>query len=320
MAFLPQIETGGLTLEPYGSYYYGDELPPVEHGKLDVRHYRLLFGEEMKRAADLGGDAAEILDTTLIFSAWSVCCDMRMSPTLEPLRTVVALPQQADSDVLAQRIDILLVRAQTLLYGAALVGALRAVGFLVIHYLQGYEMRKEISTRVHKLGGELRLRIGRSAALADDGHAHLDLAQRMVLREDGDAQRVCDARTAVAYSGFLFLGAAVACAFEEPWCPFNINRLRREVEEHLPCVRYLPPDQQNVSEVVTAGLSELRKRYQHNSERFAELVAGGRRNDLDVYFSWGGWDEGDKPTPGTDVLYAALRDLREGWKSWPKIV
>ncbi|WP_351235371.1 hypothetical protein [Streptomyces sp. NPDC002133] len=305
MVYLPTIEVGGIGVN-IAAYHYGRVRVPVPSGKLDVGSYRLQFGEELLRATRLGGHDPEIVDATLLFAAWSVGCDQRLSPTIRPLRDATGLPLTAEPDALRQRITELTERAEVLLHGAALVSALRALGRLLTHYQYGHQVRPEVSTHVHTLISEHRLRAGRSSALADDAHAHLAAADRVP--QSGPL------RASLCERGSRWLAAALACAFDEPWSPFTAYRLERELKEHRSQLADLPAE----SALLDSALGELLHRNRENHDRFEELVSAGR-DDIFVYLIEK-WKQSTPPAPGTEMLYSQLQKLREAWPSWTSIV
>lgn len=256
----------------FASIYYGSARRGPD-GKADVGSDKLLYSGVLRDIAQLGGDHADIVDTTLFWVSYEALYEMRVSTTRQPLESLATLwAVEADDDFARRIVD----RARELMSGAALIGVLRAVGWSLAWQVTRYriEVIEQARAEFVRCGAVS----GLGSLTADDAHAQLHLAERLKPGNDG-------LQTALVSRGCLLLAAAHALTLLEPWQPFISNRLDAELQEHRQVIdRILPPDSDEVF-ALEQVVEEFGTHFAEQTKRFVDHPDQKRSGgDISSYF------------------------------------
>lgn len=295
----------------FASIYYGTDPPGGDSDKVDVGSRRYAMSEVLRDIAVLGGDTADIINTTLLFASASVCREMRLSVTVEP---ITGLAERSGTEFTDEFALALVERAAATMTGAALVGALRAIAYAG-SFRRPRPLRARISQRARDEVRRAGMVSGHASLVADDAHAHLWTAQNLVPPADEPRRTdVVQAQRLFAERGAWFLAAAFALAQLEPWNPFVRHRLFAELEEHRPAADLLPAEHRRPWQFVERAADQLDARWATATDAWRALVEEHNRHDIEAYF----WTRRDAPpAPALTELppeTAALCEQEADWK------
>ncbi len=264
----------------FRSVYYEQPYPESPKGRSDVGSERIRFAPVILRMALTAGDPGEIRTASLFYIAHCVTYEMRLSMAASRIRAIAEF-EERDIDVgLAQE---LMEEAEALLWGVALVACLRAIGWS-IGQTQDPTARKPFAIAARSALLECGARAGLASVAADDAHAHLSLAERLMPPEHEPKRSEVEAgRRVLAELGFLHLCVGVARAYEEPWNPFVQERLRRELEEHEPSRAWVSGFHANLHALAEELLRAVREKHQDWQSSYEEFLGDGR-HDIDAFF------------------------------------
>ena len=268
----PHVES--INLWPFESIYYDGGQQQAVDGKCDVGSDKILMAEVLREIAHLGGDSGDIVDTALLWMACESTYSMRPSVTWDTSWAIANLWGAPLDDQFAER---LAGRATTLMTGAALVGVLRCIAW-VLGETQPTRYRIELIKTARREAERARIVSGISSLVADDAHAHLTVADR--LRPGSD-----DLIGELVVQGCLLLAAAHALALLEPWNPFVKNRLDAELKEHAPMIDRLTTTDASLADGFRQAVRELDNHYTESMQRFyGHMEKRGNDDDLGAYF------------------------------------
>lgn len=256
---------------PFLSIYSAADRPTG--GRADVGDPRLTYADVLREITTMAGDPKDIVDACLYWIAYQVTCEMRLSGTG---KAVDAIAEQWGCETDESFGRRLAERAASVMSGAALVGALRAVAHRLLKS-PAWRSRAEVMALAFAEYQRCGLSSGFASLVADDAHAHFALAGSL---PEGEVRFRIDA------FGAVLLGAAHARALTEPWNPFTRYRLRAEMKEHSAAVAVVRAGDPEFGGKLETVVQELDDRHAESNEAFtAYLERWGDDRDFEAYFS-----------------------------------
>jgi hypothetical protein len=294
----------------FSSIYY-DGQHAYDGPGIDVNDEPVYFAGARLGACWTGGDEAEILDATLVFSAWCMTHDFRFSSARPWLSRLANAREVKWDEAFA---EALANRAESVLRGAALVGCLRAIGGMLYRRPNG---RPAIARRAREAFDNCGAVYGLADLLADDAHAHLCFAERSVLppEKSPDPDRSELVRRTLVTRGWERLAAAAVVAYDEPWSPFVQYRLRHELKEHRSAQSLMEPSRRGLIRIIETIVEAVECRWPDAQRRWREAPP---RDEIYVYFIVR--PRPGEPTAETQEVAAMVTETRQAAGSWHQLV
>lgn len=228
----PPVEFGGGW--DLASIYYERPYRKEEGDRrIDIFDDAFTYSDVLLDVSRLAAHRSEVLWATALHVSWQTAFDIRISTTTDTIRvSAECVGAPVDESFIRELAEA----AERGLCGFALVSALRSCAWAA--FLNGeLKLRTDLATKASQLLDALDVEHGRSAILADDAHAHLNLASRIDVSRSSDpdhASALASYREELADTGLCLLAAALAHASRDRWNPFTRHRLMHEIEEHAP--------------------------------------------------------------------------------------